>query len=114
MSAKQIYKQLLRTTRKTFKNEPIVLQQAKIEIKNNFLKNKDLTDGKKIKEMLKIAVQTNEIIKKNVVYGEYKEGKYELQVNEDTEINDNDRIRQSQLERDPSASVGCCQGTKCQ
>ncbi|KAJ3321705.1 hypothetical protein HDV06_003998 [Boothiomyces sp. JEL0866] len=111
MSSKQIYKQLLKTTRKTFKNEPMVLKQAKLEIKNNFMKNKDVTDSNKIQEMIKIAVQTNEILKRNVVYGEYKGDKYELQVSEDTEINDNDRIKQSNLERDPTQKVGCCQGS---
>lgn len=94
MQVLKVYKNLLKSTRTTFQNDPILIREASKEIKKKFNENKFEQSSTKIEEFLKIANQTEVIIRRNVVQGNRREGTdvFELNLTSDKEINLNETI----------------------
>ena len=99
MSNKQkvlnIYKKLLKTSAKTFKNDLIKFKLFKTSVKNEFIKNKFEDKEFKIEKLILLAESCNELLSKNVVQAvEQSEnpGTWTLNITKDTELGDNKRI----------------------
>ncbi len=61
-----VYKRLLRQTQQTFKGDRRV-EVAFVEIRKKFEQNRGETEERKIQKMIKIAMDAENILKRNVV-----------------------------------------------
>ena len=67
-----------------------MLDAAKMKIRHEFAKNRSEKDPEKIEELLKSAVEADEVLRRLVVQGVQTEhGTYRLKITENTELEDN-------------------------
>eukprot|EP00118_Oscarella_pearsei_P006884 m.32223 g.32223 ORF g.32223 m.32223 type:complete len:100 (+) comp31604_c0_seq8:13-312(+) len=79
------YRRLLRTRMKVFKGDEEVLIAAKKRIRDEFVKNKYETDSKRKSQLLKIAKETDGILRQNVIQGVLtKSDTYRFQLTDET------------------------------
>ena len=86
------YKNLHKARLQTFQNDNRALKAARFEIRENFLKNKDEQDPSKIEELIIVANDAAEILRKHVLQLEQVgEDKNHFKVNftKDTHFSDN-------------------------
>ncbi|XP_063953689.1 complex III assembly factor LYRM7-like [Lytechinus pictus] len=78
-----LYKLLQRTSQSTFLGDFKALEAAKLRIQDEFKSNKDVTDPKAIKKLLKTGEDVQLLLKTSVAQGIHKEnGKYSLRIHE--------------------------------
>ncbi|KAI9276965.1 hypothetical protein BDA99DRAFT_494551 [Phascolomyces articulosus] len=109
------YRTLLRTQREVFGEDMRAIQAAKKETHARFMQNKDETNVDVLEEKLKLADQVTSLLRKNVVQGVPREDNtYELRITKDTELGDNDTIKNAKgshrKNRKKAAQQGCCGG----
>jgi len=79
-SALNGYRRLLKSATIVFKNDAYALKQAKIQLKNEFIKNKNITSSSELKQLLQGIDEVDEMLKFNIVQGKLNEkgnyGKY--------------------------------------
>ncbi|XP_013408491.1 complex III assembly factor LYRM7 isoform X1 [Lingula anatina] len=89
------FKQLHKTRKVVFEGDTYALKLTQDKINEEFKKNKNETDSDKIKELIKIANDSETILRKNVVQLKLKEDTkdeesqtWEMKIREDTEMYD--------------------------
>ncbi|KAJ3091708.1 Complex III assembly factor lyrm7 [Quaeritorhiza haematococci] len=93
------YKELLRSQRKVFAEDfaqaNLLRIDARLYTREQYFKNKDVTEPAKLEELIKVAEDASLIIRRNVVQAVKKPGEdmYEVKFTEETEIRDNDSIK---------------------
>ncbi|CAH2353599.1 mitochondrial zinc maintenance protein 1, mitochondrial [[Candida] railenensis] len=97
-AALSAYKNLLKATKVSFKNDAEVLFAARSKIRSDFLQEREL-DSKIAQEKIDHANAVAKFLVANVVQGIQKEeGKYLLDIHEQTELGDNETIKQKKSE----------------
>lgn len=93
------FRHALRATRTAFHGDAEVLNAARNKIKNGFMENKNLTDTEKAAEEIQKLNEVSKFLTRNIVQGEkQRDGKYFLKFHNDTELGDNESIRQGKPE----------------
>ncbi|ODN00965.1 Complex III assembly factor LYRM7 [Orchesella cincta] len=67
VQALSVFKQLLRTRQQVFRGDQNALQAARDKIKTEFLKHKAETDPGKIDELIKVAKESEELLRTKVI-----------------------------------------------
>lgn len=87
MAALAGYRRLLRTANVVFKNDVFAITQAKIQLRAEFLKQKDVTDTAELKELFKGIDEVDEMLRFNIVQGTLNDrGNYEMQITEENQV----------------------------
>ncbi|KAI8818503.1 uncharacterized protein EV422DRAFT_537290 [Fimicolochytrium jonesii] len=106
------YKALLRAQKKTFGQDMFQIRSARQYTRDQFLKSAKETDPAAITKLVTTANQAATIIRRNVVQGVRKrEDTFQLRLDEEKEINDNESIRSRKgqpPQRAGTAPVKCC------
>ncbi|XP_026692697.1 complex III assembly factor LYRM7-like [Ciona intestinalis] len=77
-----------------FKGDARALEAGRAEINENFRKNRDVTDPEKIEELITIAVDSAQILRKHVVQIEgVAENQFRANITKDTFMLDNTEYR---------------------
>ena len=63
------YRRLLRSTRNVFKNDSYALKQACLQLKSEFIKNKNITNNNELVLLLKGIDEVDEMLRFNIVQG---------------------------------------------
>ena len=63
------YRRLLRSTRNVFKNDSYALQQARLQLKSEFIKNKNITNNNELVLLLQGIDEVDEMLRFNIVQG---------------------------------------------
>lgn len=93
--ALQAYRTALRATGKAFKGDTVVLTESRNKIKQEILGHKSLQSPEREEEINKLN-EVSLFLRKNIVQGQRQDdGKYYLNFTPDTELGDNDTIKQS-------------------
>eukprot|EP00842_Homolaphlyctis_polyrhiza_P003473 jgi/Hompol1/4126/HPOL_006969-RA len=90
------FKSLLRAQQQTFANDPVHIRAAAKYTREQFLKNKDVSDPAKLAELIKVAQDAQTIVIRNVVQGMRKSSDpdtYTLRMTPDKELGSNDSIK---------------------
>ncbi|XP_003727058.1 complex III assembly factor LYRM7 [Strongylocentrotus purpuratus] len=78
-----LYKLLHRTSQKTFLGDAKALEAAQLRIRDEFNSNKDVSDPKALKKLLKTGQDVQLLLKTSVAQGIHKEdGRYSLRIHE--------------------------------
>jgi FixJ family two-component response regulator len=73
-----------------FKNDVVMLEAARRKMKEDFRQNKTENNPDKIEELLKTAVESEEVLRRLIVQGVRKsDGTYKLNFRDDTVLEDN-------------------------
>ena len=67
------YRRLLRSTRIVFKNDLYALKQARIQLKSEFIKNKNITNNNELVQLFQGIDEVDEMLKFNIVQGKLNE-----------------------------------------
>ena len=67
------YRRLLKSASIVFKNDSYALKQAKIQLKNEFIKNKYVTSSNELKQLFRGIDEVDEMLKFNIVQGKLNE-----------------------------------------
>lgn len=103
--ALQAYKNSLKATFLAFKGDTAVLTASRIKIKEGILENKHLTGTTCEEEITKLE-EVSKFLTKNIVQGQRQEdGKYFLNFHSNTELGDNETIKQG------NKNLGSLKGT---
>ena len=87
MSALAGYRRLLRTVNVVFRNDTYAITQAKIKLKEEFIKQKSVTDRKELDELFKGIDEVDEMLRFNIVQGVKNErGNYEMKITEENQV----------------------------
>eukprot|EP00611_Tribonema_gayanum_P018664 TRINITY_DN3183_c0_g1_i1.p1 TRINITY_DN3183_c0_g1~~TRINITY_DN3183_c0_g1_i1.p1 ORF type:complete len:132 (-),score=32.48 TRINITY_DN3183_c0_g1_i1:90-485(-) len=79
------YRSLLRTRLVVFKDDARAIRASKMKLKEEFMKNKNVTDAKKLASLLKGIEEVQQMLLHNVVQGKRNErGNYEVRLRPDT------------------------------
>ena len=77
------FRKLLRTAKYVFKGDTFAITQARITLRQDFLKNKDVTDKLQLTELLRGIEEVDEMLRFNIVQGKLNErGNYGKNKNE--------------------------------
>ena len=88
--ALQLFKQLHRTSQKVFSNDVNGLTAAQVKIREEFDKNKDVSEAKAVEELLKFGHEVNTVLAKKVVQLEQiEEHKFKANIRQDLEFGEN-------------------------
>ena len=63
------YRRLLRSTRNVFKNDSFALKQARLQLKSEFIKNKNITNNNELVLLLQGIDEVDEMLRFNIVQG---------------------------------------------
>jgi intein-encoded DNA endonuclease-like protein len=63
------YRRLLRSTRNVFKNDSYALKQARLQLKSEFIKNKNITNNNELVLLLQGIDEVDEMLRFNIVQG---------------------------------------------
>ncbi|KAJ5795780.1 uncharacterized protein N7518_004320 [Penicillium psychrosexuale] len=94
-AAKGVYRQLLRSTRVAFHNDPPIFIAARQEVRKKFEENRRpaVDTGMQIKHGIEVA----DILRHNIVQGAREQGdeaaKWELNIHDQIERGDNDSVK---------------------
>ncbi|XP_002737119.1 complex III assembly factor LYRM7-like [Saccoglossus kowalevskii] len=84
------FKSLHRARLDVFKGDQYALAVCRSRINDEFQKNKKETDAEKIQGLLKLAKDTETLLRKTVIQAVLNDkGNYELKIREETELLDN-------------------------
>ncbi|KAI8970376.1 hypothetical protein BDF20DRAFT_803628, partial [Mycotypha africana] len=90
------YRNLLKTQKEVFCADTKAIQAAKKETHARFMQFKDETNTDVLEEKLKLAGQVATLLKRNVIQAvEKDENLFKLRITKDTELGDNDSIKNS-------------------
>jgi hypothetical protein len=79
MSGTSKYRQLLRSVKFAFRNDFYAINMAKLQLREEFLKNAHVTDGKELAELYKGVDEADEMLRFNIVQGVMNErGNYDV------------------------------------
>lgn len=107
-SALLVYRAALRATRVAFNGDAKILTAARLKIREGYDKNRNLTDKEEINKAITDLDEVAKFLVKNIVQAEEKEkNKYFLHFHKDTELGDNDTIKQNNR-----ANMGSLAGAK--
>lgn len=67
------YRRLLKTAKYVFKGDSFAISQAKITLRQEFLKHKHVTDTHELQELLRGIDEVDEMLKFNIVQGKLNE-----------------------------------------
>ncbi|KAF9977145.1 hypothetical protein BGZ73_006912 [Actinomortierella ambigua] len=107
------YKELLKAQRVAFRGDVVTLSAAREKTYQEFNMRRNETNEKIIDEQLNLATQVASLLRHNLVQGVQKQDKkdlYELKIREETELGDNETLRQaSKLRRlkNQGGHAGC-------
>lgn len=87
MSALSGYRRLLRTAKKVFDQDHYAISQAKIKLREEFLKNAHVENEKELTELYKGIDEVDEMLRFNIVQGKLNErGNYEMKISEENQV----------------------------
>ena len=87
MAALAGYRRLLRTAHVVFKKDAFAVAQAKVQLRQEFLKQKDVTDQAELIELLKGIDEVDEMLRFNIVQGTLNErGNYDMKITEENQV----------------------------
>mmetsp|Transcript_9102 Transcript_9102/g.15388 ORF Transcript_9102/g.15388 Transcript_9102/m.15388 type:complete len:123 (-) Transcript_9102:194-562(-) len=87
MAALAGYRRLIRTAQVVFKNDTFAITQAKIKLREEFLKQKDVTDKATLTELFKGIDDVDEMLRFNIVQGTLNErGNYDMKITEENQV----------------------------
>lgn len=87
MAALAGYRRLMRTANIVFKTDVFAITQAKIKLREEFLKQKDVTDKGELKELFKGIEEVDEMLRFNIVQGTLNErGNYDMKITEENQV----------------------------
>jgi hypothetical protein len=87
MAALAGYRRLLRTANVVFKNDVFAVTQAKVQLRAEFLKQKDVTDKAELTELFKGIDDVDEMLRFNIVQGTLNErGNYDMKITEENQV----------------------------
>lgn len=91
------YRNALRATKVAFRQDLPILTAARLQIKENIRNNSNLNnESNELKEAIEKLNDVSKFLISNVVQGEkQQDGRYFLNFHEDTELGDNESIKQS-------------------
>ncbi len=73
------YRKLMRTAKYVFKGDKFAITQARITLREEFFKNKNVTDSSKLAELFRGVEEVDEMLRFNIVQGKLNErGNYGL------------------------------------
>jgi complex III assembly factor LYRM7 len=108
------YRAALRSTRVAFTNDITTLTNARTQIRKEMESSVSLSNPKlDTVQRIELLEQVSKFLRHNVVQGVKKntdESRYVLNIHEETELGDNDEIKQkkSTLNAGAAAGGGCC------
>lgn len=106
--ALQAYRAALRSTRVAFSGDLEVLYASRAKIRQGFEEHRALADPTQIEDEINKLNEVSQFLVKNIVQGERdKDGKYFLKFHENTELGDNETIKQGN-----KANLGSLAGAK--
>lgn len=107
ISIRQAYKNALRATHVAFKGDTRVLDASRARIKQEIFNHKDLS-GEKLEEEINKLEEVSKFLIGNIVQGQRQDdGKYFLNFHQNTELGDNETIKQGK-----KADLGSLEGSK--
>jgi len=78
------YRRLLRSVRFVFKKDVYAIQQAKIQLREEFTKNANITDTKELQQLYKGVEEVDEMLRFNIVQGTMNErGNFNVDLSSD-------------------------------
>jgi hypothetical protein len=87
MSALAGYRKLLRTANVVFQKDVFAITQAKIKLREEFLKQKHVTDQKELTELFKGIDEVDEMLRFNIVQGTLNDrGNYDMKITEENQV----------------------------
>lgn len=87
MAALAGYRRLLRTANVVFKNDVFAISQAKVTLRDEFLKQKNVTDQQELTELFKGIDEVDETLRFNIVQGTLNErGNYDMKITEENQV----------------------------
>ena len=90
----KVFKNLHSARLSVFKDDPRALAAGRVEINNHFKSNKHVTDPEKIKELIVVAQDSADILKKHVLqFEKVSDNTYRANVTSDTYMMDNQQYR---------------------
>ena len=103
-----LYKRLLRTSRKTFDGDAVAIAAARDETRRRFKEAAKETDATKIDEGLKMGDEIVSVLRQNVVQGKWRQEReaYELRMTKDTELGNNDSIKEARAKQIADLKAG--------
>ena len=93
------YRKLLYTCKNLFANDPVAQVGAQQKVKEAFLKHKALTDPTKIKEQIKIALETEEFLRQGVVQAKLDQSSniFKVNITSNTKLHENVPLKASNI-----------------
>lgn len=80
-SALNGYRRLLRSTKLVFKSDIYALKQARVQLREEFIKNKHITSSSELKLLLQGIDEVDEMLKFNIVQGKLNDrGNYGMYI----------------------------------
>ncbi|SPO21275.1 related to MZM1  len=103
-----LYKRLLRTSRKTFDGDNVAIAAARDETRRRFKAAAQETDAAKIDEGLRMGDEIVSVLRQNVVQGKWRQDSnaYELRMTKDTELGNNDSIKEARAKQIADLKAG--------
>ncbi|KAG7194275.1 Mitochondrial zinc maintenance protein 1, mitochondrial [Scheffersomyces spartinae] len=113
MSALQAYRNALRATKVAFKKDVPVLTAARTKIREGFEEHRGLSDESLIQEEVTKLNGISQFLVRNVVQAKKQDnGKYLLDIHSETELGDNESIKNPKKDMGSLAGVKSCSGLK--
>mmetsp|Transcript_33624 Transcript_33624/g.34253 ORF Transcript_33624/g.34253 Transcript_33624/m.34253 type:complete len:127 (+) Transcript_33624:154-534(+) len=87
MAGRAAYRTLRRSAKSLFKNDAFAGNAAYLQLREEFLKNKDVTDKQQISLLLKGVEEVNEMLQFNLVQGHRNDrGNYEVKLSNEHQV----------------------------
>ncbi|KXN69198.1 hypothetical protein CONCODRAFT_86055 [Conidiobolus coronatus NRRL 28638] len=111
------YRDILKTTKKVFQHDAPTILAARNQIRSEFYRLENEKDNEKIEQALSYCHEVKETLVKNVVQATPLDSEndpyaYKVHIANDTEINDNETIRQKMKAKNRQLNNGsvkkCC------
>ena len=78
----QGYRRLLKSARRVFRGDEFAMNQARLQLLEEFLRNRNVTDPKELAELQKGIEEADEMLRFSIVQGKLNErGNYEVSGN---------------------------------
>eukprot|EP00056_Hartaetosiga_gracilis_P001058 m.41994 g.41994 ORF g.41994 m.41994 type:complete len:110 (+) comp10479_c0_seq1:75-404(+) len=99
-----LYRRLLRARVIAFENDAVAIDAGRKRIKDEFIKNKELDDERKLNKAIRVAEDVEKLLLNNVMQAQATEsGNYRLNINERTPLMDNAKL--SEVDKGKDAIV---------
>jgi hypothetical protein len=81
------FRKLLRTSRAAFRNDIKAISAARVQLKLEFLKNKDVSDEVELRELYKGILEVDEMLRFNIAQGTRTDrGNYAVELTEENQV----------------------------